>query len=268
MIRFRSQTILVHNHATGQTRPLDTDALQERLDGAFARCGTQEQGITENLFPLLLKHFEQAEGLPAHIGQEELLELVAQVLRDLGHPKAAQAFLQAPASQPTPPTPAEAPRQSYDALPNLLRTTRHIAANDWKLPLSPEQELLVQKRVLAFRPLTDIQPMLALECRPSRLYDLPSCPRTELELHLLLPQLAFQISAVLGLMRNEVQKRWKIPPESSARIIFLEINALVQVSCPSRSARARQLFAEQLREELTASLQENSPCQLLMEFLD
>ena len=267
MIRFRSPTVLVYDQTVNQTRPLDEEALQARLTRAFAKCGTPDAGITENLLPLLAKHLESSSEAPARIGQDELFALVTQVLDDLGHPEVAQAFQQAEPVSPVLAQP-EASSSDYESLPSLLRPTRQIAATDWRLPLNSEQELLVQKRVLALRPITDIQPMITLECRPSRLYDLPASPRTELELHLLLPQLALQIAAVLEMMRNEVLARWKCPPESAARVIFLELNALVQVSCPSRSPRARQCFAEQLREELTASLQSAAPCQLLTEFLD
>lgn len=265
MIRFRPQTLLVYDPDTQTENPLDQEALQARLEQAFAQAGTTDHILLNTLMETLLRHFDQQEAPPTRTTKDDLSRLISQVLQDLGQPKVASCFAQL---DKVPAAIIGNSQQITDSklVPALLQTTRYIASTEWNLPLSPELLQLIQKRVLSLRPLSDLQRMVTVDCRPSRLYDLPVSPRTELELHLLLPQLAQQTAQVLKMMRNAVQNRWGTSPDNVAQIHVLEIHALVQVSCPSRSTKIRQSFAEQLQTELETALRQATEFPLLIDF--
>ena len=265
MIRFRSQTLLIYDPASQTERPLDQEALQARLEQAFARHGNTDHILANTLLDTVVRHFDQAEYPPPRITRDELVELLAKLLGDLGHAEVAKTFrdLLDPAENAAHNT---AQPIQQEPIPQLLQKTRYIAADGWELAASQELRLMFQKRVITLLPLSDLQRIVTIDCRPSRLYDLPDCPRTELELHLLLPQLAQQTAAVLKMMRQAVQRRWGMPPENVAHVHVLEMNALVQVSCPSRTQKARQAFGEQLRSELEAALRMASETPLLIDF--
>ena len=84
----------------------------------------------------------------------------------------------------------------------------------------------------------------------------------------MLSSLVHQLGEILRLMRERVNALWGAPAEHTAHVHFLEINALVQLSCPSRNAKVRQRYNQLLREELASPLREASSCQLLIDFTD
>ena len=265
MIRFQPNTLLIYDPASQTASPLDQEALQSRLENAFAQCGKADPLLLETLLDTLLRRFDQPELPPPQTTMADLTQMLAQTLQDLGQPEVAQAFSHSPAPSNCDSS-VQAQPTCTTALPSILQETRYIAADDWKLALAPELQTLFQKRVLGLLPLSELHRMATVECRPSRLYDLPVSPRTELELHLLLPQLAQQTAKVLQMMQETILQRWGLPAENVAQVHVLEMNALVQVSCPSRSAKARQQFGEQLRAELETALRQAAPTQLLIDF--
>jgi hypothetical protein len=267
MIRFQPHTLLIYDPVTQTESPLDQEALQTRLEHAFASSGRTDQVLLETILETLLHRLDQPEVPPPRTTMAELTQMLSQTLQDLGQPEVAQALTcshgSAKCDSAVQPSPAHAAK-----LPSLLQKTRYIAADGWNLTLTPELQILLQKRVLSLRPLSELQRMVTVECRPSRLYDLPVSPRTELELHLLLPQLAQQTVDVIHMMQDAVLTRWDLPAEHVAQIHVQEMNALVQVSCPSRTVKARQQFDEQLRIEFESALRQVATFPLLIDFCE
>ncbi|MBO4619589.1 MAG: hypothetical protein J5654_05705 [Victivallales bacterium] len=267
MIRFQPNTLLIYDPASQTASPLDQEALQSRLENAFAQCGKTDPLLLETLLETLLRRLDQPELPPPQTTMADLTRMLSQTLQDLGQPEVAQAFTCSHGNAEC--DSAVQTQPAHDAkLPSLLQETRYIATDSWNLALTPELQILIQKRVLSLQPLSELRRVVTVECRPSRLYDLPVSPRTELELHLLLPQLAQQTVDVIRMMQNAVLARWNLPAEHVAQIHVQEMNALVQVSCPSRTVKARQQFGEQLRAEFESALRQVATFPLFVDFCE
>ncbi|MBR6471006.1 MAG: hypothetical protein IKS83_04360 [Victivallales bacterium] len=274
MIRFRSQTLLIYDSETQTESPLDQDVLQHVLEHAFAQSGIHDPTIPTAVLDSVLLHYQQSVPQPPRVTRDELVSQLTRVLQELGHPEAARhvtflatVFPPASTKQPVTSFPQEHSAE-LESLPPVLRPTRYLGAQEWELPLMQESQLLLQKQVVTLLPISDAHPVVAVECRPSRLYDLPLSPQTELELHAMLASLVRQLGEILRLMRERVNALWGISAEHAAHVHFLEINALVQLSCPSRNAKVRQRYNRLLREELTSPLREANTFQLLIDFTD
>lgn len=271
MIRYRAQTLLIYDASSQTAAPLDQDALQQRLEQAFIQSGIHDHTIPVAVLDTFLLHHQQASP-PVQLTMDELVSQLAQILRTLGHSETAEHFTEL-SNAPQPAIASEVPSPeeraaAVEALPPVMRPTRYLGANEWNLPLSPDEQLLLLKRVIVLLPISDAHPVISVECRPSRLYDLPISPQTELELHAQLSQLTRHLWTILGLMQERVRQLWKTDPEPTCQITFLEINALVQLACPGRHAKRRQQYSLQLRKELTESLRQTATCQLLLDFSD
>ncbi len=228
-----------------------------RLPGEFSRC--LREWTAESLAAFLGRCPDVPSGM-----LPEILRQLPERLAGAGYPRVSEALILEYARHLVHGLRA----QSGEPFPELTLCSRvrYIAADQWNLPLTDACLALQERRVIWLQPVSDILPVVVVQCRLARLLDFSEPPLDEASFQTRVSRLSPLLLECLVLMQGQVQRQWpEVAGAVRGVVRFVDFSALPPLLCASRRRKERRELSLRLEEALRTPFSA-SPLPVLVRF--